>query len=313
MKVFKSLDEILPLHDAIVTIGNFDGVHLGHKKIFQRLQEFQKKRGGTTVVVTFWPHPKNILQNTAQPLKILTTLEEKIDLIAGVGIDIMVVVPFTKEFSEYTAEDFLKKVLIEKLNPKMIIIGYDHKFGRNREGGFDYLLKNCERYHFHVEEIPRQDIDSCTISSSEVRSALADAKLDKVKDLLGRNYSLEGTVVKGRQLGRTIGYPTANIEPLLEEKIVPRDGVYAVLVEVDGEEKGGMLNVGNNPTIEGKGRSIEVYIFEFDEDIYDQLIKITFIAYLREELKFDGINALKDQLKKDEENSLKILNLTNKI
>ncbi|HEY8400095.1 MAG TPA: bifunctional riboflavin kinase/FMN adenylyltransferase, partial [Cytophagaceae bacterium] len=231
MKVYHSLEEFQPLHYAVVTSGTFDGVHKGHQKILARLKEITAECNGEAVVITFWPHPRKILQNSQEnDLKLLSTLDEKIHLLKEHGIDHLLIIPFTKEFSQMTSEQFIKTVLSEKINTKKLVIGYDHKFGKNREGSFEHLKENGPIYGFTVEEIPKQDIDHIAISSTNIRKALIEGKINTATEYLGRYYSFTGKVIEGNKLGRKIGYPTANLQLPTEEKIVPKDGVYAVLV-----------------------------------------------------------------------------------
>lgn len=311
MKVYNSFDEFTKLPNAIVTIGTFDGVHLGHRKILSRLKETSKEENGESVVITFWPHPRKVLQG-ADSLKLLLTLEEKIETIASCGIDHLLLIPFTKEFSATSSEDFIQKILIDKIGTKKLVIGYDHKFGKNREGSFEYLKENASRIGFQVEEIPREDIEHNAISSTSIREALSQNNVSKATTLLGRPYSVKGKVVEGKKLGRELGYPTANIEVEDPEKILPADGIYTVFVKVEGKKFGGMLSLGFNPTVEGKGRSMEVHIFDFNKNIYGETLEVSFLEFLRFEAKFPNLDALIDQLKEDEKQSRTILENYNK-
>ncbi|WP_028979392.1 bifunctional riboflavin kinase/FAD synthetase [Sporocytophaga myxococcoides] len=311
MKVYNSFDEFTKLTNAIVTIGTFDGVHLGHRKILNRLKETSKEEKGESVVITFWPHPRKVLQG-ADSLKLLLTLEEKIEMIASCGIDHLLLIPFTKEFSTTSSEDFIHKILIDKIGTKKLVIGYDHKFGKNREGSFEYLKENASSIGFQVEEIPREDIEHNAISSTSIREALSQNNVSKATTLLGRPYSVKGKVVEGKKLGRELGYPTANIEVEDPEKILPADGIYTVFVKVEDKKFGGMLSLGFNPTVEGKGRSMEVHIFDFNKNIYGESVEVGFLEFLRFEAKFPNLDALIDQLKVDEKQSRAILENYNK-
>ncbi|MCR6638948.1 MAG: bifunctional riboflavin kinase/FAD synthetase [Sporocytophaga sp.] len=311
MKVYNSPDEFQKLPNAIVTIGTFDGVHLGHRKILNRLKETSKEENGESVVITFWPHPRKVLQGV-DSFKLLLTLDEKIEMIASCGIDHLLLIPFTKEFSSTTSEDFIQKILIDKIGTKKLVIGYDHKFGKNREGSFEYLKENASRIGFQVEEIPREDIEHNAISSTAIREALSKNNVSKASTLLGRPYSVKGKVVEGKKLGRELGYPTANIEVEDPEKILPADGIYTVLVKVAGKIYGGMLSLGFNPTVEGKGRSMEVHIFDFNKNIYGETVEVSFLEFLRFEAKFPNLEALIEQLKEDEKHSRTILEKSNK-
>ncbi|MBO9701326.1 MAG: bifunctional riboflavin kinase/FAD synthetase [Sporocytophaga sp.] len=311
MKVYNSFDEFTKLPNAVVTIGTFDGVHLGHRKILSRLKETSNEENGESVVITFWPHPRKVLQD-AGSFKLLLTLNEKIAMIASCGIDHLLLIPFTKEFSSTSSEDFIHKILIDKIGTKKLVIGYDHKFGKNREGSFEYLKENASKIGFQVEEIPREDIEHNAISSTSIREALSQNNVSKATTLLGRPYSVKGKVVEGKKLGRELGYPTANIEVEDPEKILPADGIYTVLVKVDGKKYGGMLSLGFNPTVEGKGRSMEVHIFDFNKNIYGETVEVAFLEFLRFEAKFPNLDALIVQLKKDEKQSRAILENHNK-
>ncbi|MFN3403164.1 MAG: bifunctional riboflavin kinase/FAD synthetase [Cytophagaceae bacterium] len=306
MKVYRNLDEFIAPAFPVVTIGAFDGLHLGHRKILSRLKELSNKHKGESVVVTFWPHPRMVLLADAS-VKLLSSLEEKIDLIEATGIEHLIIIPFTKDFSETTSQKFLNDILINTLKTKMLVIGYDHKFGKNREGSFDYLKENASQFGFQVEEISRQDIEDMAISSTAIRESLAESDVKKASEFLGRYYSVRGTVTEGKKLGRTIGYPTANILVKDYEKLLPGDGIYAVRVKVENKSYNGMLSLGNNPTVPGKGRSMEVHIFDFSDNIYFKNIEVFFIDYLRKEEKFSSLEALTAQLKQDEINSQRIL------
>ncbi|MES2654105.1 MAG: bifunctional riboflavin kinase/FAD synthetase [Bacteroidota bacterium] len=309
MKVYYNINDLPPIKNAIVSQGTFDGVHLAHKKIIERLKQLAKQKNGETVLMTFEPHPRMVLFPSDHGLQLLSTLKEKIHLLEKTGIDHLLVIPFTKEFSRQSSEQFIRDILVNKLHTHTLVIGYDHRFGKNREGSFEHLKEYSSLYGFEVEEIPEQDIDDIAVSSTKIRTALLNDDIITAKKYLGTNYVLEGTVVKGQQLGRTIGYPTANIEVDNTFKLIPTDGVYAVWVWHNNIKYGGMLNIGNNPTIENKGRSIEVNIFNFAKEIYGETITIEFALKLRNEEKFDGLETLKNQLALDEENTLKTLGL----
>lgn len=308
MKVYTNIADFKNVKNPIVTTGTFDGVHLGHQKIISRLKDVAKQEQGETVLLTFYPHPRMVLFPDDNELKLLNTQEEKIKLLENYGIDHLIIYPFTKEFSRLTSVEFVRNILVNSIHTKRLVIGYNHHFGRNREGSFEHLKEFGPIYGFDVEEIPAKDIDSIEISSTKIRQALQSGDVETATAYLGHTYSLTGKVVKGQQLGRTIGYPTANISVEDKYKLIPADGVYAVKVEHNGKSFGGMLNIGNNPTIVGKGRSIEVNIFDFTEDIYGDDATIYFIKRLRDELKFNGLDELKNALATDKLNALKILN-----
>lgn len=308
MIIYRGLDDIQPLPNAVVTSGTFDGVHLGHQTILARLTEVAKASGGESVLITYWPHPRTVVSNDSQNLRLLTTLDEKTELLDQAGVDHLVVIPFTRSFSELTSEEYIRQILIGKIGTRKLVIGYDHRFGRDREGGFDYIQAHQSEYGFEVEEIPRQDVEAVGVSSSKIRAALNEGNVQIANRFLGRLYSLTGTVVKGRQLGRTIGFPTANLQVDDPAKLIPANGVYAVDVEYAGQTLGGMLNIGFRPTVAGTNQTIETYIFDFDKDIYGEHITLKFREFLRPEQKFDGLPALVAQLKRDEESARSLLN-----
>lgn len=309
MKVYYSLTSFPKINNAIVTQGTFDGVHIAHKVILKQLKEIAKVKGGETVLITFDPHPRTVLFPEDHGLQLLNTTAEKINLLSNEGLDHLIILPFTKEFSRLSSLEFIRDILIEKIGTKFLVIGYNHRFGKNREGSFTHLKEFAPTYGFEIMEISAQDLDEISVSSTKIREALSVGNVNLAGRFLGRNYSLEGVVVQGKQLGRTLGYPTANIEVAHELKLVPADGVYAVWVWVQGKKYGGMLNIGNNPTVEGKGRSIEVNIFDFSESIYNQTISIEFVDKLREELKFKSLDELKSRLDIDKLQALKLLDL----
>jgi riboflavin kinase/FMN adenylyltransferase len=274
----------------------------------QTLTETAKKINGESVVITFWPHPRKILgSGNNTEIKSLSTLEEKIEILSSLGIDHLLIISFNREFSELSSEDFIRKILCDKIGTKKLVIGYDHKFGKNRVGSFEYLQKESAQYGFEVEEIPRQDLNDVAISSTEIRNALSKGDVSKAALYLEQPYKLKGIVVKGKQLGRTIGFPTANIKISDTDKLIPADGVYAVKVRYKEELLNGMLNIGFRPTVNGVIRTIEVNILDFNAEIYGEELEIQFIQYIRPEQKFEGLNQLKEQLESDKINAHKIL------
>ncbi|WP_077920181.1 bifunctional riboflavin kinase/FAD synthetase [Spirosoma sp. 209] len=312
MRVYRGLDDLQPLPNAVVTSGTFDGVHRGHQTILQRLTEVARTSDGQSVLITYWPHPRTVVANDSQDLKLLTTLDEKITLLEQAGVDHLVVIPFTRSFSQLTSEEYIRQILIDKIGTKKLVIGYDHRFGRDREGGFDYIRAHQSEYGFEVEEIPRQDVEAVGVSSSKIRAALSEGNVHTANLFLGRPYSLTGTIVKGRQLGRTIGFPTANMQVDDPVKLIPANGVYAVDVLYAGQSAndqllGGMLNIGFRPTVAGTNQTIETYIFDFEKDIYGEHLTLRFREFLRPEQKFDGLPALVEQLKRDEESARTVL------
>lgn len=305
MKVYYSLAEFPKLENAIVTQGTFDGVHAAHKVIISQLKDLAKSTNGQTVLITFDPHPRTILYPEDHGLHLLSTLDEKIELLREQGIDYLLVLPFTHEFSRLSSLQFIRDIIVNIIHTKYLVIGYNHRFGKNREGSFTHLLEYGPAYGFEVIEIAEQDIDKVSVSSTRIRTALDEGDVAQASRYLGRYYSLAGIVIHGREMGKTLGYPTANIQVIDPIKLIPDDGVYAVFVWVQNNKYGGMLNIGNNPTIPGKGRSIEVNIFNFSETIYNQSIRIEFVDKLRDELKFNTLEDLKTQLHKDKLHALK--------
>jgi riboflavin kinase/FMN adenylyltransferase len=299
MKVHYGTEHIQKLSNAVVTSGTFDGVHLGHQKILKRLTEIAQSSGGEAVVLTFWPHPRMVVSSDSQDLKLLSTLDEKIELLAQNGVNHLVVIPFTREFSELSSEEFIQQILVKKIGTKKLIIGYDHRFGRNREGSFDYLKENAGRYGFEIEEITKQEIDNLTVSSTKIRQSLLNGQTHIANELLGRPYHFAGLVAKGRQLGRTIGFPTANVQVSESFKLIPANGVYAVRILVRSQSHFGIMNIGNRPTVEGIGRTQEVFIFDFDTDIYGEKLTAELLRFIRPEQRFEGLEALKTQIYKD--------------
>jgi riboflavin kinase/FMN adenylyltransferase len=308
MKVYTNIDDFKDIKNPIVTTGTFDGVHLGHQKIISRLKDVAKEEDGSTVLLTFSPHPRMVLFPDDNELKLLNTLPEKIELLEKYGVDHLIIYPFTKEFSRLTSIEFVRNILVNSIQTKRLVIGYNHHFGRNREGSFEHLKEYGPLYGFQVEEIPAKDIDHIEISSTKIRNALLIGDVKTATSYLGHIYSLTGTVVKGKQLGRTIGYPTANLQVTDTYKLIPGDGVYAVKIKHKNAFYSGMLNIGNNPTVEGKGRSIEVNIFDFDKEIYGDEATIYFIERLRDEVKFNNLEELKQQLARDKQDSMSMFN-----
>lgn len=308
MRVFRDIDHLPKLSNAVVTIGTFDGVHLGHQKIIAQLKAQAVVIDGETVIVTFYPHPRKVVHKEQKPLYLLNTLSEKLHLLEHYGVDNVIVVPFNDRFASQTAEQYVEDFLIGKLHPKVIIIGYDHKFGKDRLGDYKTLERYGEKEGFSVVEIPERLLNEVTISSTRIRAAIREGDIAQTNAYLGHPYRFSGAVVRGNQLGRTIGFPTANISITDHEKLLPANGVYAVRVlEREGTVHKGMLNIGFRPTIDGKVLTTEVHIFDFDKDIYGEHLEIQLISRLRDEQKFDGLDALTAQLKKDESDAIRAL------
>lgn len=310
MRIYHSPDDFVQLKYAVVTSGTFDGVHLGHQKILNRVKEVAERNGGETVVITFWPHPRLVLHPEDRTLKLLNTFEEKAALLKAQGIQHLLRIPFTKEFSQLSSADFIQRILVDTIGTKKLVIGYDHHFGKNREGSFGELKTNGKTFGFDVEEIPAQDIDHITVSSSKIRKALESGDAATATHFLGHPYSVTGLVVKGDKLGRVMGYPTANISVESHFKLIPADGIYAVRVQHGSRRHGGMLYIGMRPTVDGVQRTIEVNIFDFDADIYGETITVTFEALLRSDIRFKDLEALRNQLHLDKQLALDALRKT---
>ena len=287
---------------TIVTIGTFDGVHIGHQKIIKRLVDIAHKKHLNSVVLTFFPHPRMVLQNN-NDIKLLNTIEERETILSDLGLDYLVVKTFTKEFANLSAEEFVKNILVDELNAKHIIIGYDHRFGKGRSANIDDLKSFGKQYDFEVEEISVQDIEDVSVSSTKIRNALNDGEVITANTYLGYDFYITGKVVKGKGLGRKIGFPTANLEIAEDYKLIPKNGVYVIKTSIENKLVYGMMNIGMNPTVNGTKKTIEAHFFNFNNDIYNQTLKIEFVARLRDEQKFESVELLKKQLKLDEKNA----------
>ena len=307
LQIHQNISALPVFRSAVVTIGTFDGVHTGHKQIIKQLKEEAEHINGETVIVTFFPHPRKVVNPDAE-VALLNTPDEKAGLLESEGIDHLVIVPFTKEFSEQPAALYITDFLQGKLHSHTLIIGYDHRFGNNRQGNYLMLEEFAAQCGYEVKEIPEKVLLETAVSSTRIRKAIADGDIVTANALLGYEYFFEGIVVDGNKLGRTLGYPTANIQPTHTEKLIPGFGIYTVEIEVKGKKYGGMMSIGTRPTIDDSNtRAIEVNIFDFNDDIYGEQVKVFVKAYLRPELKFNNLDALKDQLALDREDSLKIL------
>ena len=302
MKVFQGFDELTKIPNPVLTIGTFDGVHLGHQRIIQQLNEEAQKHGGESVLFTFYPHPRMVLFPDSHGLKLLQTQVEKIEKLERMGLQNVIVHPFTKEFSRLTAIEFVRDYLVNKLNVKTIVIGYDHQFGKNREGSLELLKDLAPVYDFNVIEIPAQDIDDVNVSSTKIRNALKSGNIETANAFLGEPFEMNGIVQSGKQIGRSIGFPTANIDLGSSVKLIPEIGVYLVRVVTPSRaEYFGMLNIGVNPTISDNAQTtIEVHLLDFSGDLYGQELQVKVLSRLRDELKFDSLEELKNQLAKDE-------------
>ncbi len=298
MKIFNSIKSFSASRQTIVTIGTFDGVHLGHRKILEQITKNAQELNCESLVLTFFPHPRTVLQDDTE-MKQLNTLDEKISLLDSLGVDNLVVHPFDKEFSRLTAEEFVKDVLVDVFKVRKIIIGHDHRFGRNRTANIDDLIIFGETFGFDVEQISVEQLNEVSISSTKIRNALLGGNVELAANYLGYNYSLTGTVTQGKQLGRTIGYPTANITIAENYKLIPANGVYIAQSTIDDQVVYGMMNIGIRPTVDGTTQTIEVHFFDFNQDLYSQKITVSLLKRMRSEQKFESIDALKAQLGND--------------
>lgn len=307
MKIFRDFENLPKFKNAVITVGTFDGVHIGHQKILLKLNKKAKELHGESVLITFQPHPRFIVNPNDNSLKLINTLDEKIKILKKYSIDNLVIVNFTKEFSEITAEEYVQKFLIETFHPKCIAIGYDHHFGKNRKGDISLLKQFQEKYNFEILRIEKEELDEIAISSTKIRNALNEGKVSDAYKLMNHEYIIEGFVIKGKQIGRKINFPTANIQIEKKYKLIPKNGVYAVKIIILDKEYLGMLNIGIKPTFKKNKKTIEVNIFNFEKNIYGEKICVKFIEFLREEKKFDNKENLKKQLKTDKKIAIKIL------
>ncbi|TWR28386.1 bifunctional riboflavin kinase/FAD synthetase [Mucilaginibacter achroorhodeus] len=307
MKIYHHINDFTRVENAVVTIGTFDGVHIGHRKIIAHIKDLAKRTGGETVILTFFPHPRMILHPEDESLKLINTINEKAELLEQLGIDHLIITPFSRDFSNQTAEEYIRDILVNQIGTKTIVIGYDHRFGKDRQGGLQDLLRLSPRYGFEVVEIPEQDINDVAISSTRIRAALLENDIHIANECLGYPFFITGKVIKGDQLGRQLGYPTANL--LIEEsyKLIPDDGIFAVRVNVNRRQYKGMAYIGHRPTVNGMSRNIEVNIFDFNDDIYNQQLRMEFLHFVRSDIKFASLDELVVQLGKDREDVLALM------
>ena len=298
LKIFHSINDFTSTKKTILTLGTFDGVHIGHRKILEKI--IQKAQDGTyeSLVLTFFPHPRMVLQKRSD-IKLLNTIDEKIDLLSQIGIENLIIHPFDEQFSRLTADEFVSTILVDRFNIQKIIIGHDHRFGRNRTADIDDLIAFGEQYGFEVEQISVQEINDISVSSTKIRKALSEGDMALANEYLGYEYFLTGNIVKGKQLGRTIGFPTANIKVEEDYKLIPQNGVYIVKSIINKKTVYGMMNIGFNPTVNGQNQTIEVHYFDFNEDLYDQKITVSILKKIRSEQKFESVSLLQEQLQKD--------------
>ncbi|MDD5978613.1 MAG: bifunctional riboflavin kinase/FAD synthetase [Bacteroidales bacterium] len=312
MKVYHDIKDFRKIPNAIVTIGTFDGVHLGHQAVFKQMVDKARQIGGETVVITFFPHPRIVISPNDNRLRLITSQEDKIEHLRRSNIDNLIIINFTKEFSHTSSEDFIKDYVVRYIQPAILVIGYDHHFGSNRSGDFDTLSKLGMEFHFAVEKINEQDIEDITISSTKIRSALQQGDIKLANKLLGYSYSTSGIVTHGDSIGRTLGFPTANISIKPEYQLIEKTGVYATITKVDGKDYPSMTYIGRRPTISnGLPTSTETYIMDFDGDLYGKEIRVTFVDRVRDEMTFDNLERLKSQIQEDKTNIIRILSNIN--
>jgi len=309
MKIHRDIDQLPTFQNAVITIGTFDGVHMGHRQIIDKLKSEAKANNGETVIITFHPHPRKVVSSAILGIRLINTLEERIELLEELGIDHLVIAPFTDAFANQPAEDYVQNFLIGKFHPHTIIIGYDHRFGRDRLGDYRLLEKMASTYNYKLKEIPKHILENISISSTNIREAILHSDISTANNLLGYEFYFSGEVVHGDKLGRKLGYPTANLKIQNEEKIIPGNGIYAVYAksEVTAQTLKGMMSIGFRPTVDGKKRVVEVNLFDFDKEIYGQTLKVYVKKFLREEVKYDSLEALVKQIDQDKINSLKVL------
>jgi riboflavin kinase/FMN adenylyltransferase len=303
LKIFHSINDFVSSKKTILTLGTFDGVHIGHRKILEKLTQYGENGKYESLVLTFFPHPRMVLQDQSE-VKLLTTIEEKTELLEKSGIENLVIHPFDEIFSKLTASEFVKKVLVDQFHIKKIIIGHDHRFGKDRTANIDDLITFGKQFDFEVEQISAQEIEAVSVSSTKIRKELKEGNVTLANEYLGYNYFLTGTIIKGKQLGRTIGFPTANIRIQEDYKLIPKNGVYIVKSIINQKAVFGMMNIGFNPTISNEKLSIEIHYFDFGADLYDQKLIVSILKYIRPEQKFASVDLLKEQLEKDKITSL---------
>ena len=312
MRIFRDLIDLAEFKNSVVTIGTFDGVHLGHQKILNKLKNEANDINGESLLFTFYPHPRMVIFPESHNLKLIQTIDEKIESLREFGLDNLIIYPFTKEFSRLTAFEFVRDILVDKLKVKKLVIGYDHQFGRNREGDIEFLRETANIFDFEVIEISAEEIDEVNVSSTKIRNSIINGNIARANEFMGKPFQVQGKVVQGKKLGREIGYPTINLQLNNEHKIMPLDGVYAVQVHINGSKHFGMINIGINPTINDvkkEEKKYEVHLFDFDQNLYDENVSVLFRKFMREEKTFDNLDALKLQIQADEKDIRKYFNI----
>ena len=306
LKIYSDLSQYNSTNKTFVTIGTFDGVHVGHQKVIKKLIKSANKKNATSLLLTFFPHPRMVLQKDID-IKLINTIDERIQLLEKIGLEEIVIQSFTEEFSKLTALDFVRKILVNTLNISKLIIGYDHHFGKNREGNFEQLEEYGHTYDFDVNEISQKDIDNIAVSSTKIRKAIENGEIEKANNFLGYEFMLTGEVVNGNNLGEKIGFPTANLSIKETYKLLPKTGAYLVKSELNNKTVFGMMNIGFRPTVSGKNQTIEIHFFNFKDNLYGRKIQIEVLSFLRDEQKFESLEALQQQLEKDKEKSIKLI------
>lgn len=312
MRIYRDISQMPKIRNAVVTTGTFDGVHPGHRTILYRLRQIAERIEGETVLITFHPHPRTVIQPEFTELKLLNTPAEKEELLAQTGLDHLLIIPFTLEFSQITAEEYIREILVKTIGTKKLVIGYDHRFGRGRGGSFRELREMAPRFGFEVEEIPAIEAEGITVSSSKIRQALQAGEVDMAADLLGYRYPLTGRVTEGDKLGRTLGFPTANLSVPDPLKLIPADGIYAVFAETGGKTYRAMVHIGPRRTLNDPEKRIEVNLFDFEGDLYGKDVTLRFVKRLRPELKFENLEELAGQMKMDKLHALEIFGILEK-
>jgi riboflavin kinase / FMN adenylyltransferase len=306
LKIYQSLFDFKPTKKTVLTLGTFDGVHKGHQKIISNLVATARAKDCESLILTFFPHPRMVLQDPSE-IKLLNTMAEKSQLIESLGVDHLIIHPFDQNFSRLSAEEFVLEILVKQLALQKIIIGYDHRFGRNRTANIDDLVRFGEEYDFEVEQISALEIDTISVSSTKIRMALSEGNIEKANDYLGYPFFLTGTVIQGKSIGRTMGFPTANLRIEESYKLIPQNGVYVVETIIEAKIIYGMMNIGYNPTVDGNVHSIEVHFLDFEEDLYHQSLKVSILERIRDEVKFDSLESLQQQLEIDKKSTLHFL------
>ncbi|WP_298364105.1 bifunctional riboflavin kinase/FAD synthetase [uncultured Lutibacter sp.] len=303
MEIYTNLSNYKSTNKTFVTIGTFDGVHIGHQKVIKKLIKSARKKNATSVLLTFFPHPRMVLQKDLD-IKLINTIEERTKLLENLGLDVLIIHPFNEEFSKFSALDFVRNILVNTLNISQLVIGYDHHFGKNREGNFEQLQEYGHTYNFKVKKISQEEVKDIAVSSTKIRKAIKNSEIDKANNYLGYNFMLTGTVIKGKNLGEKIGFPTANLNIPENYKLIPKTGAYIVKSNINGATVFGMMNIGFRPTVNGDHQTIEIHFFDFCNNLYHKKIQIDVISFLREEHNFQSVENLKIQLEKDKKNSI---------